>query len=129
MEACRAPEHSGTHASFSFVQIFVFMKRNLDLIRDILEQLDDGPVDPRALDLPLYRPAQVDAHLKMLDEEGFISCSERAAGVPIGPCALEDKGRSFLLVARNEKHWPLMRRMGDSTQSLSDVVLQAKELF
>jgi hypothetical protein len=85
------------------------MKRDMDLIRQILLKTEEQPPNLNVVDLsfPEVDVATIGEHVHLLDEAGLveaIDCSSRA-GIDWKPMRLTWIGHEFLDASRNETVW------------------------
>lgn len=96
------------------------MKRDMDLIRQILLELEamPWPKTPRTLKVSEYDQEEVNYHLLLMAEAGLLKLKgeEKPGGVTAQPWRLTWKGHEFLETSRNDTAW---RR---AKQALSDKV-------
>ena len=84
------------------------MKRDMDLIRQILIEIEEASFSPAGvrLQIPGRSPTEISYHVKLLAEAGFIG-----ARFSLGtqehwtPLSLKWEGHEFLDNARNETVW------------------------
>ena len=109
------------------------MKRDLDLTRKILEQVEEksqgmGMVD---LDIPGFTQDQISYHVMQLDQAGFlkaIDCSTME-GMDWKASSLTWDGHEFLDAIRNEAVWNKIKEtVKDKGGSISFEVLKALAL-
>ena len=84
------------------------MKRDMDLIRQILLDLEESGAYTNWMDIDIeaYSPEQMDYHLELLVEAGLISVasSERGRSRQL-PVRITWAGHEFLDAARDESRW------------------------
>jgi len=86
------------------------MKRDMDLVREILLKVEESTNDPRGfitLDLPGRSPQEVSYHVMLLSEAGWLEASNHSssAGYSWKPKRLTWQGHEFLDNARNDTVW------------------------
>ena len=84
------------------------MKRDIDLIRQILLELEEKGAYTNWMDIDIedYSPEQIDYHLELMVEAGLISVrtSEKEYSRQL-PLRLTWEGHEFLDAVRNEPQW------------------------
>jgi hypothetical protein len=100
------------------------MQRDIDLVRQILLDLEAGgsSADWLDIDIEAYSPEQMDYHLDLLVEAGFIRTASAARGHPL---RLTWEGHEFLDAARNEKRWQAVRALADRVGGLPFTAIRA----
>jgi hypothetical protein len=93
----------------------LFMKRDMDLIRELLLKLEALPLamgdvwtipsDAPALAVPGYGVHQIDYHLSLIWEAGFIDDANASPMFGIGFRSLTWEGHDFLDSVRDPKIW------------------------
>ena len=85
------------------------MKRDMDLIREILLQVEEAPADGHgvSLKLPEYDPKVVNYHVRLLAEADLIKArtTDHTTYTSYRPLRLTWTGHEFLDAARNERLW------------------------
>jgi hypothetical protein len=85
------------------------MKRDMDLIRTILLEVEAAAPQPGWIDLEIvgYDPAVISEHVQLLADEGLIEAKDLSAhdGFEFRPTRLTWKGHAFLDAARDETVW------------------------
>ncbi len=86
------------------------MKRDMDLVRSILLQVEANEDDPRGmipLDIPGKSPMDVSYHVMLMAEAGLITAHDlsSSSGYNFIPKRLTWSGHEFLDAARNETVW------------------------
>lgn len=92
------------------------MKRNDDLIRDLLLAIEEAPAGKTVAGRDLHRPDHADAdvieHLKLLDDAGFLDVEFRRHLGDHGPqlgntevCRLTWDGHEFIATIRSDTVW------------------------
>lgn len=110
------------------------MKRDLDLIRTLLLKIEEKPdmqnIMPAAsLSFPNYSKEQVNYHLLLLNEAGYIDAAilRGSDKQTIYPKRLTWSGHDFLDAARDEKRWnegkKILDKIGDFSLEVAKNVL------
>ncbi|MEO0557065.1 MAG: DUF2513 domain-containing protein [Bacteroidota bacterium] len=91
------------------------MKRDMDLIRDLLLDLE-AREEPRAISIPKlegYSPQQIAYHLGLLKQAGLIEAVaiRDRNGAGWLPESITWEGHEFLAAAKDEKHWGKAKRL------------------
>ena len=85
------------------------MKRDMDLVRKILLELEDTPYELGAFDLELegYSPDQISYHVMLLNEAGLIEANDLSTlgGPKWTPKRLTWAGHEFIEASRDESRW------------------------
>lgn len=85
------------------------MKRDMDLIRAILIEVEKLPLDPAFHDIsvPGYTQAEITDHVQLADEAGLIEAVNLSShdGVCWKPKRLTYEGHRFLDAARSDTVW------------------------
>ena|SRR6266436_6058713 len=85
------------------------MKRDMDLARQILQQIEEKSEGLKrvTLDLPDHAPEEIHYHLKLLKEAGLIEAVDctTGAGLCFIPIRLTWQGNEFLDAIKNETVW------------------------
>ena len=89
------------------------MKRNLDLVRKILIQLDEkeSPEIIMEMEVEGYSSLEVMYHLILMDEKGFLHCERQCSSstpdrvIKVHPFSLTWEGHEFLEASRDEGLW------------------------
>ena len=85
------------------------MKRDLDLVRTILIEIEEHPDFESLIELkcPGYSPEQVTYHVKLLKEAGLVEALDMSTmeGAEFAPKCLTWKGHEFLAATRNDGVW------------------------
>lgn len=85
------------------------MKRDLDLTRNILEQIEEksNGMPGMVLDLPGHTENEVSYHVKVLSEAGLLTAMDLtdSMGLDWRPISLTWHGHEFLDAIRNETVW------------------------
>ncbi len=85
------------------------MKRDMDLVRIILKELEDLPDDGRCfdLDIPDHPKGEVYAHVRLMHEAGLIEAVDFTThdGMVWKPKRLTWVGDEFLEAYRNDTFW------------------------
>lgn len=106
------------------------MKRDMDLIRTILIEIEDHE-NPRAevpIKAPGYSPDQITYHLGLLYEAGLINAlhASHLSGERWIPQSLTWQGHEFLDAARNDTVWQKLKaEIKDHSASLPFQLIQA----
>ena len=92
------------------------MKRDMELIRTILLQIEEKGGDPRGgveLDFPDHPEEVVSHHVLLLQEAGLIDAFDLTtrAGFRMHPKRLTWEGHEFLDAARNDTIWNKAQKM------------------
>jgi DNA-binding MarR family transcriptional regulator len=82
------------------------MKRDWNIIRNILEDVDTSPAGSNEYVIVEWAPSTC-RHVQLLAEGGLITISESTNGILhfIDILSITDKGRSFLARSRDESAW------------------------
>ena len=102
------------------------MKRDMDLIRQILLEIEKEPVLGRmiSLDIESYSPEEASYHVMILNEAGLIEATALDGHRWI-PKRLTWQGHEFLDAARSEKVWKrAIETIKDKIGSVPFVVVQ-----
>ena len=107
------------------------MKRDMDLVRLILLEIEKSSEDPRAqiyLEIPNYTSEQVSYHVMILNDAGLIeACDFSAMGSDNFWCPkrLTWSGHEFLDAARNDSIWNKAKEKASSInfELLKEVLL------
>jgi DNA-binding transcriptional ArsR family regulator len=107
------------------------MKRNADLIRKILMEIENfsHPIGMVPLNIEEYNDEEISYHLLLLEEAGFIEAYNFSGGdtLKLVPKRLTWTGHEFLDLARNEQHWgkakDIMMRIGGFAFEVASKVL------
>ncbi len=92
------------------------MKRDMDLVRDILKEAaaSDGPFDAKALASEAHPFEEIAAHVEMLDEAGYVRAEVTRAwgGVPVAAKIerLTWEGSDFLDAVASDRIWAKVKR-------------------
>ena len=85
------------------------MKRDMDLVRKILLELEDTPYELGGFDLELegYSPDQISYHVMLLNEAGLIEANDLSTfgGKKWTPKRLTWAGHEFIEASRDESRW------------------------
>jgi hypothetical protein len=85
------------------------MKRDMDLVREVLLKVEELPFDGRFHDIALggRNEAEINYHILLLHEAGFIEAMDvsNLAGSCWKPIRLTYSGHEFLDAARSETVW------------------------
>ena len=85
------------------------MKRDMDLVRKILLELEDAPYESGGLDLELegYSPDQISYHVMLLNEAELIEANDLSTfgGPKWIPKRLTWAGHEFIEASRDESRW------------------------
>ena len=87
------------------------MKRDMDLIRQILLQVEARPTAASIdlVDIPGHEQEEISYHVKLLSDAGYLEAHDLRTMAPDGykyaPSALTNAGHDFLDAARNETVW------------------------
>ena len=86
------------------------MKRDMDLIRQILFAVEELPATPnwRSLDIEGYAPEEISYHVKLLAQARLIEAQDMTAkgqGLDWRPHSLTWQGHEFLNAARDDSRW------------------------
>ena len=85
------------------------MKRDMDLVRKILLELEDTPYELGGFDLELkgYSPDQISYHVMLLNEAGLIEGHDLStySGPKWRPKRLTWEGHEFIEASRDESRW------------------------
>ncbi len=85
------------------------MKRDMDLARQIMLELEEAPYDGSLLkvDVADYDEGAINYHVMLLTEAGLIEAKDLSSfdGVEWAPTRLTWQGHEFLDEARNENRW------------------------
>lgn len=107
-----------------------YMKRDMDLIRQILFKVEDAPDFnfPVLLKITEYSEEEITYHVKLLAQAGYIDA--RSIGQDQWrPLALTWQGCEFLDAARNDEHWgkakEVLAKAGGQTFEILKMVLVA----
>jgi hypothetical protein len=91
------------------------MKRDMDLIRKILFQVEEKgqPLGWVDLEIPGYAPEQIAQHVRLLEEAGLIEAQNLSTmdGFDYRPKRLTWAGHEFLDAARNDTVWNRTKEM------------------
>jgi hypothetical protein len=89
------------------------MKRDMDLVRDILIQVEESTHTHGWCDINIEgrSPAEITYHVRMMHEQGLIEAQDLTtmSGVSWLPKRLTAQGHDFLDAARSEKVWTLAK--------------------
>lgn len=107
------------------------MKRDMDLVRKILLEIEEkgnDPLDWFELELPGFTAEQVAYHVLILQEGGLIDAEDLSSmpkGFSIAPKRLTWKGHEFLDAARSDTIWNKVKaQVKDKAGSVSFDVLK-----
>ncbi len=117
------------------------MKRDMDLVRKILQKLESKgdplfsgmSIEPNLFSVEGYSENQVNYHLTIMGEAGLISIIDSSSkSDPFGaiPLRLTWAGHEFLETSRNEKLWSKAKKMltekigGLSFEILKETLIQ-----
>ena len=85
------------------------MKRDMDLVRKILIELEKLPYSSGFVDLPIegYSPDEVSYHVMLLSETGLIEAIDLStlSGPHWAPIRLTWSGHEFVEASRDENRW------------------------
>jgi len=85
------------------------MKRDMDLVRKILLELEDTPYELGGFDLELegYSPDQISYHVMLLNEAGLIEANDLSnlSRTEWRPKRLTWAGHEFIEASRDESRW------------------------
>jgi hypothetical protein len=85
------------------------MKRDMDLVRKILIQMEDWPARPvdRELVVPGYTEEEIEFHVGMMAKAGLLEAYDASShdGEAWIPQAITWQGQDFLKAARSETVW------------------------
>ena len=85
------------------------MKRDMDLVRKILLELEDTPYELGGFDLELegHSPDQISYHVMLLNEAGLIEANDLSTlgGPKWRPKRLTWAGHEFIEASRDESRW------------------------
>jgi hypothetical protein len=91
------------------------MKRDLDLVRKILEKLEEKPQEiTQQLKIDNYSDSEIMYHFIIMDEAGLIRCEREVSKsskitldrvIRVYPFGLTWQGHEFLEIARNDDIW------------------------
>ncbi len=91
------------------------MKRDIDLVRLILLEVEkaDGYLEPVEVKLPDYSTEQINYHIMLLDEAGYlVAFSEEADNlVKYYPTHLTWEGHEFVDLARDHPAWKKLKNV------------------
>lgn len=91
------------------------MKRDMDLIRAILIEVEKLPLDPGFHDVsvPGYTEEEITYHVQLADEAGLIEAIDLSSneGVCWKPKRLTYQGHEFLDAARSDTVWDKAKKM------------------
>ena len=92
------------------------MKRDMDLIREILFGVEELPTSPnwRPLEIEGYPPEEISYHIKLLAQAGLIEAQDmtsRGQGLDWRPHSLTWDGHEFLNAARDDNRWKTAKEM------------------
>lgn len=107
------------------------MKRDMDLMRGILieiENSDDDPLGWLEISIDGFSEMEVSYQIKLLDEAGLIHAQDLSStdGMDFRAKSLTWQGHEFLDNAKDENVWKDAKRMiGEKIESVSFTVLSA----
>ena len=104
------------------------MQRDVDLIRQILLDLEAGGpyADWLDIDIEAYSPEQMDYHLELLVEAGFIRIPATGRELTRGhPLRLTWEGHEFLDAARSDERWRAVRALSERAGGLPFATIRA----
>ena len=104
------------------------MQRELDLVRQILLDLEarGSYADWLDIDIEAYSPEQMDYHLELLVEAGFIRIPAADRQLARGhPLRLTWEGHEFLDAARDEERWQAVRALSVRAGGLPFATIRA----
>jgi len=104
------------------------MQRDTDLVRQILLDLEarGSYADWLDIDIEAYSPEQVDYHLELLVEAGFIRVSATGRELARGhPLRLTWEGHELLDAVRSEDRWGAVRALSDRAGGLPFATIRA----
>ena len=92
------------------------MKRNMDLIREILLYIESNQIDVNSIDITLqnYSEYEITYHLKLLSEAGLVEINnsyENGAGINTNANRLTWSGHDFIESAKEPKRWESMKKI------------------
>jgi hypothetical protein len=121
------------------------MKRDMDLIRELMLKLEDLPVptagmavvDATKVGVEGYTTEQIDYHLSLLEQARFIhgggldiGMSGPGFGSGVGFCSLTWAGHDFLDAMRSPDVWDRTRRAASATGGFTaDLLLSAAKSY
>ena len=87
------------------------MKRDMDLIRAILLEMEQAPSRDIKIHARGYSPEQIAYHLKLLKQAGLIEAIDQTNfdGLAFIPTSLTWQGHEFLEATRNEGVWQKLK--------------------
>lgn len=107
------------------------MRRDMELVRQILLQIEEkggDPVDTVELDIPDRSEVELVYHVKLMAEAGLIHALDEShlAGTYWSPQSLTWSGHEFLDASRDKGVWTTaLKRAAGAASGLSFAVLQA----
>lgn len=85
------------------------MKRDMNLIRSILMEIEDIPYDMgfHEIEVEGHSPEEISYHVMLLDEAGLIDAEDLSSfsGPQWAPKRLTWEGHEFIEASRDEKRW------------------------
>lgn len=83
------------------------MKRDMDLVRKILFEVEKEPYTGvgNEINIPEYSGDDIEYHLMLLEEAGFIEVAPRGMSESLKPTRLTWEGHEFLDAARDNTRW------------------------
>lgn len=114
------------------LNIHEYMKRNIDLVRKILLEIEkkEKPEGWLNIEFSDFSDAEISYHVKILTEAGFIESRNHTTkdGFNWVPVNLTWEGHEFLDASRNENIWQKTKKIiGENAGSTSFAIL--KELL
>jgi hypothetical protein len=104
------------------------MQRDIDLVRLILLDLEarGSYADWLDIDIEAYSPEQMDYHLELLVEAGFLRVSSTGRELARGhPVRLTWEGHEFLDAVRSDSRWRAVKALSEQVGGLPVATLRA----